>query len=465
MPSAGKARQAPPPVKTVARKGGVGHDCPMTASKSDSRPAPPSPRGTALDLLEAVLGRKRPLDEALQDHAGFSTLAVRDRAFARLLTATTLRRLGQIDALIAGALERPLPKKARGVRDILRLGLCQLLFLETPAHAAVATAVDLAEERGHGPLKGLVNAVLRRMAREGARAVRAQDAARLDTPDWLWRSWSAAYGEQTCRAIAEAHLTEPPLDISVKADRDKWARALSAVVLPTGTLRRPTGGRVEELPGYDQGAWWVQDAGAALPAKLLGDVAGRLVVDLCAAPGGKAAQLANAGARVVAVDRSENRLKRVKENLDRLGLAAELVAADALGWRPPAPADAVLLDAPCSATGTIRRHPDVARLKSPADVASLAETQDRLLAAAADMVGPGGLLVYCTCSLEPEEGPERVAKLLAGGAPFERAPLAAAELSGRAELISAAGDLRTLPCQLTAFGGVDGFYAARLRRL
>ena len=236
-------------------------------------------------------------------------------------------------------------------------------------------------------------------------------------------------------------------------------------MLPTGTLRRPGGGRVEELPGYDQGAWWVQDAGAALPAKLLGDVAGRRVVDLCAAPGGKAAQLANAGARVVAVDRSENRLKRVKENLDRLGLAAELVAADAARWRPPEPADAVLLDAPCSATGTIRRHPDVARLKSPADVASLAETQDRLLAAAVEMVGPGGLLVYCTCSLEPEEGPERVAKLLEGGAPFERAPLAAAELFGFAELISAAGDLRTLPGQLTAFGGVDGFYAARLRRL
>lgn len=437
----------------------------MTAPRPTRRPQAASARATALDLLHAVLTRKRPLDEALQDHAGFFALDGRDRAFARLLTATTLRRLGQIDALIAGALERPLPVKARAVRDLLRLGLCQLLFLKTPAHAAVATAVDLAQKRGHGPHKALINAVLRRLAREGEALIEAQDAARLNTPDWLWESWSAAYGEAACRAIAEAHLSEPPLDFSVKADGDKWAWALGAVVLPTGTLRRPGGGRIEELPGYDQGTWWVQDAGAALPARLLGDVSGRLVIDLCAAPGGKAAQLANAGARVVAVDRAGNRLKRVKENLDRLGLSAELVRADAVRWRPPAPADAVLLDAPCSATGTIRRHPDVARLKTPRDVASLAETQDRLLAAAVGMVRPGGILVYCTCSLEPEEGPDRIARLMAGGAAFERAPVTAKEVGGLTELISAAGDVRTLPGQMRAFGGIDGFYAARLRRL
>ena len=464
MPSAGKARQVSPPVKTVARKGGVGHDCPMTASKSDSRPPPPSPRGTALDLLETVLGRKRPLDEALQDHAGFSTLAVRDRAFTRLLTATTLRRLGQIDALIAGALERPLPKKARGVRDILRLGLCQLLFLETPAHAAVATAVDLAQALGYGHLKGLVNAVLRRLVREGPALLQAQDAARLNTPDWLWKSWSAAYGEPVCRAIAEAHLTEAPLDITVKDDAQAWAEKLEAKVLPTRSLRRAPGGNVTALPGFAAGAWWVQDAAAALPAGFLGDVAGRRVIDLCAAPGGKTAQLAARGARVTAVDRSPKRLTRLRDNLDRLGLEAELVAADAVDWRPGEQADAVLLDAPCSATGTIRRHPDVARLKIPDDVATLSKAQHRLLASALEMVAPGGVVVYGACSLQSEEGPERIAHLIGSGAPATPVPIQPAEVGGLGELLTADGAFRSLPSQLANLGGIDGFYAVRLRR-
>lgn len=425
----------------------------------------PSARWVALDLLDAVLHRARPLDEAITDHPGFAGLDGRDRGFVRLLAATTLRRLGQIDALIDAMLENPLPAKAGGVQDLLRLGACQLLFLETPAHAAVSTAVDLAQARGHGPHKALVNAVLRRLGREGAALRREQDAARMNTPGWLWDGWTAAYGEKTCRRIADAHLAEAPLDITVNGDPGAWAERLEARILPTGGLRRRAGGQVEDLPGFAEGAWWVQDAAASLPARLMGNVAGRRVVDLCAAPGGKTAQLVSMGADVVAVDRSERRLARLKENLDRLGLTATLVAADAGTWRPTAPADAVLLDAPCSATGTIRRHPDVARLKTPDDVARLAAVQDRLLTAALDMVSPGGVLVYCACSLEPAEGIERIEALFGAEAPAERVPLGTDEVGGIGELVSAAGDLRTLPCHLGAAGGMDGFFAARLKRL
>jgi len=425
---------------------------------------PPSPRRLAFDVVDAVLARKRPLDEAIADHPAFVALSVRDRAFARNLVATTLRRLGQIDALVDHALERRLPRKAAPVGNVLRLGLCQILFLGTPPHAAVATAVDLAQELGHGPHKGLVNAVLRRLVGEGPALLQAQDAARLNTPDWLWQSWAAAYGEPVCRAIAEAHLAEAPLDITVKDDARAWAEKLAATVLPTGSLRRAPGGNVTQLPGFADGAWWVQDAAAALPVGFLGDVAGLRVIDLCAAPGGKTAQLAARGARVTAVDRSRPRLERLRENIDRLGLTAELVAADALDWRPGEPADAVLVDAPCSATGTIRRHPDVARLKTPDDVATLAETQHRLLVAALEMVGPGGAVIYGACSLQPEEGPERIRRLIEAGAPAAPVPIRAAEVGGLGELLTADGALRSLPNHLRELGGIDGFYAARLRR-
>lgn len=421
-------------------------------------------RRVAFDVLDAVLARKRSLDEAITDHPAFAMLAVRDRAFARNLAATTLRRLGQIDALVDHALERPLRHKAAHVANVLRLGITQILFLGTPPHAAVATAVDLAQTLGHGHLKGLVNAVLRRLVREGRALLMAQDAARLNTPDWLWESWSVAYGEPVCRAIAEAHLAEAPLDITVKDDAQAWAEKLEAKVLPTGSLRRTPGGNVTALPGFAAGVWWVQDAAAALPAGFLGDVAGRRVIDLCAAPGGKTAQLAARGACVTAVDRSPKRLTRLRDNLDRLGLEAELVAADAVDWRPSERADAVLLDAPCSATGTIRRHPDVARLKTPDDVATLSKAQHRLLASALEMVVPGGVVVYGACSLQPVEGPEHIRHLIGGGGPAVPVPIQPAEVGGLGELLTADGALRSLPCHLKDLGGIDGFYAARLRR-
>lgn len=425
----------------------------------------PRNRRVALDLFEAVLRRQRPLEEQADQFT--RDLAPRDRAFVRLLVATTLRRLGQIDKVLTRFLDRPLPRKLAPVRDVLRLGTAQLLFLDTPSHAVVDTSVNLVKGGRMAPYAGLVNAVLRRIAREGRAVCETIDAARFNTPKWLWLDWVATYGEATARAIAEAHLNEAPLDLTLRpgADPAEWATKLDAEVLPTGSLRRRAGGSVAELPGFADGQWWVQDAAAALPARLLGDVSGQRVIDLCAAPGGKTLQLAAAGAEVTAVDRSARRLRRVTENLGRLGLSATVVDADAKTWRPAHLADAVLLDAPCSATGTIRRHPDVARHKTPDDVDALSATQQALLRAATEMVKPGGLIVYCTCSLQAEEGPAQIATALDLDLPVERVAIAAAEVGGLDELITADGDLRTLPCHLPGKGGLDGFFAARLRRV
>jgi 16S rRNA (cytosine967-C5)-methyltransferase len=431
----------------------------------------PDARGAALGVLRAVLERGRPLDDVLATSAALVRLAPRDRAFARRLVATTLRRLGQIDQLLDRCLDRPLKPQLAAQRNLLRLGAVQLAFLDTPPHAAVSTALALARRAPLAGYKGLINAVLRRLAREAATLRAEQDAARLNTPDWLWDSWCAAYGEATARRIATAHLADPPFDLTLRdpgAAAD-WAARLDADILPGGTLRLPAAPRdVTALAGYAEGAWWVQDAAAALPARLLGDVAGRRVIDLCAAPGGKTAQLAAAGAQVTAVEISPARRARIVENLDRLKLSAETVTADAADWRPAAPADAVLLDAPCSATGTIRRHPDIAWLKQPGDVAALAALQARLLEAALEMVAPGGLLVYATCSLQPEEGSQRIAALLAARDDLVRGPIAAAELGADrddlAALITPEGDLRSLPCHFAERGGLDGFYACRLRR-
>lgn len=425
-------------------------------------PSNSSARQVALDLLAAVLRRKRPLDDAIEDNHQMAELSVRDRAFARLLVATVLRRLGQIDTLIGDCLNAPLAARASTVHDILRLGIAQLLFLRTPPHAAVATSVDLAHSRGFLSHKGLVNAVLRRLSVEGPSRVEHHDPGRLNTPDWLWRSWVVAYGEGIAHAIATAHLREAPLDLSLRHNGADWGEQLQGTMLPTGTLRRPAGGSVMALPGYAEGGWWIQDAAAALPARLFGGVAGLEVVDMCAAPGGKTAQLADAGARVTAVDRSGRRLERLVANLKRLDLPVAAVTADALSWRPPKPADAVLLDAPCTATGAIRRHPDVPHLKQREDITRLAAVQESLLRAAVDMLRPGGVLVYCTCSLEIEEGPHQIDRLIGSGAGVERLPLDAAELGIPADWLTEHGDLRTLPCHYGEFDGIDGFFGARL---
>jgi len=437
---------------------------PAPSANIKTSTSPISARSVAIDLIGAVLRRRRPLDEAIEENGELAGLPARDRAFARLLVAMVLRRLGQIDALIAHCLNTPLPPRAAMVHDMLRLGIAQLLFLRTPPHAAVATSVDLAEVRGYMSHKGLVNAVLRRLSLEGAALAEAQDAGRMNTPQWLWRAWSEAYGEATTEQIARAHLKEAPLDITVPRDRERWRQALEAIELPTGSLRRNAGGAITALPGYGEGAWWIQDAAAALPAKLLGDVAGQEVIDLCAAPGGKTAQLAAAGAHVVAIDRSPRRVDRLNANLARLGLPAETLVADATHWHPQEPARFILLDAPCTATGAIRRHPDVPHLKSAEDVARLAAVQERLLAAAVEMLAPGGVLLYCTCSLEPQEGVQQVKRLMTRGAPVTRRPIESSEIGGLGECITRDGDLRTLPCHLAEQDGLDGFYAARLVR-
>jgi 16S rRNA (cytosine967-C5)-methyltransferase len=286
-----------------------------------------------------------------------------------------------------------------------------------------------------------------------------QDASKLNTPAWLWQRWIRHYGEENVSRIAAAHLEEPLLDLSVKANAAAWAERLSGSLLPWGTVRLSAKGRIEDIEGYDEGAWWVQDAAAALPALLLGDVKGLRVADLCAAPGGKTAQLAAHGAHVTAVDISAPRLRRLQENLARLNLKAETVQANASEWTPTEPFDAVLLDAPCSATGTIRRNPDIPYLKSEADIAALASVQARLLNHALSLLKPGGQLVYATCSLEPEEGDEQIRPLLAERGDIALKPIKADELGVPPEAIIPQGMLRTLPFHAC---GMDGFFAARL---
>ncbi|MEA2927716.1 MAG: rRNA (cytosine967-C5)-methyltransferase, partial [Hyphomicrobiales bacterium] len=354
------------------------------------------------------------------------------------------------------------------VESVLLIGAAQILFLKVPDHAAVDLGVRLAQgDRRAARYPGLVNAVLRRLTREGPALIADLDPVPLDTPPWLLARWRRTFGHATAHAIAIAHGHEPPLDLTLKAGAESWAPRLRGRLLPTGSVRTAAQGQVSLLPGYTEGVWWVQDAAAALPARLLGDIAGKSVADLCAAPGGKTAQLALAGAHVTAVDRSASRLARVRDNLARLGLAAETVAADATEWQA-GPFDAVLLDAPCSSTGTIRRHPDVAWLKREADLTSLADLQRRLLDRAVGLVKPGGVIVYCTCSLEPEEGEAQVEALLAREPSVRRRPLQAGEIGAIDEFLSPAGDLRTLPCHWPdpdpRMGGLDGFYAARLER-
>ncbi len=428
-------------------------------------------RRIAADIVEGVLRRNRPLDELLDSSdgaAGLAALSERDRALTRALVYVVLRRLGTLHHLLEFFLDRGLPAKAPRLETALLLGAAQILFLDVPDHAAVDLSVRLAQEdRPASHFRGLVNAVLRRMTREGKERLAALDTVLLDTPPWLMQRWIATYGEAIAREIAVANGREPALDLSVKKDAPQWAEKLGGRVLPTGSVRAIVHGAVTALPGFDEGAWWVQDAAAALPARLLGDVAGKRVADLCAAPGGKTAQLVVAGANVTAVDRSAPRLKRLRENLTRLSLDAELVCADAATWEAE-PFDAILVDAPCSATGTIRRHPDVPWLKHPADILKLAALQRRLLECAVALTKPGGAIVYCTCSLEPEEGAAIVADLLARDQSVRRVPIAPAEVAGESVFISADGDLRTLPCHLpdtdSRLAGLDGFYAARLER-
>lgn len=405
----------------------------------------------------AMLGRVLADGAVLEERAGTGP----ERAAARGLADLTLRRLGQIDAILGAFLER-WPKGP--ALQILRLMTAELLFAGTPAHAAVDTAVRLARAgKGTVRMAGLVNAVGRRVAAGGPQMMAAQDTAALNMPPWLRKRLVRDWGAETAAAIAAAHLMAPPHDLTLAAPEDAGPMAgeTGAVVLPTGTLRLPGRPQISALPGYGQGAWWVQDAAAALPVRLFGDVAGQAVLDLCAAPGGKTLQLAAAGADVTALDVSEDRLTWLADNLTRCNLRAEIVAADLMTWAPGRLFDAVLLDAPCSATGTVRRHPDLPLRVDGSGVPGLARRQAEMLERAAVLVAPGGTLVFCTCSLFRAEGEDQVPAFLDRNTGFDLFPV---DGEVPPEFRTAEGTMRTRPDQWAELGGLDGFFAARFRR-
>jgi 16S rRNA (cytosine967-C5)-methyltransferase len=429
-------------------------------------------RRAAVELLDAVLVKKQALDDILGrslEKGAMFNLPARDRALTRAIVAASLRRKGQLDHVLTTFLDRGLPEKSGTLYTILLSATAQLIFLKTPPHAAIDLAVTLAQYDPRAKrYDKLVNAVLRRVAAEGEAIAASLDAARVNTPDWLWSRWVSYWGEKRARAVATAQLVEPPLDLTVKSDPKRWADELSGRVLPMGSVRLLPKGRIEALPGFDEGAWWVQDVAASLPARLLGDIADKRVADLCAAPGGKTAQLALAGAAVMAIDTSKMRLSSLAENLARLHLEAELVQTDATTFKTNETFDAVLLDAPCSSTGTIRRHPDIPYTKSPKDIEPLAALQSRLLDNAVTLLKPGGTLIYSTCSLEPEEGEAQIAALMVRDDRLSLDQIRSEELAGHAQWIEPSGCLRTFPDELKLdspeWSGMDGFFAARLIR-
>jgi 16S rRNA (cytosine967-C5)-methyltransferase len=410
-----------------------------------------NPRFAALRLVQSALARRGGLDEALSTPA-FLALATQDRAFARAVAMAALRHLGPIDRVLDGRLRKEPPEP---VRDLLRLGLAQAFWLDTPDFAAVDTTVALAPT----PLRGLVNAVMRGALRDGPPAEDPRNLA----PPWLLARWTAAYGEQAALRIATQIAVEPATDLTLREPANEdMARLLEAERLPGGSLRLRRRGDVAEWPGYAEGHWWVQDAAAAVPARLLAIQPGETAVDLCAAPGGKTLQLAAAGAQVTALDKSASRLRRVKAGLERTGLSADAIAADAADWPDERLFDAVLLDAPCSSSGTFRRHPDALWNARPGDIPALVALQARLLASAARRVRPGGRLVYSVCSLEPEEGEAQVRAFLAAHPDFALDPVGPGEAGAPPASLAQEGWLRILPHHLD--GGIDGFFAARMKR-
>ncbi len=455
-----------------------------TARRPEGRPPrpPQSPeperaglpaRRTAARLLAAVVDTKTSAD-GLTDrkggHPDFLKLPARDQGLVRAILLTALRRRGSIEAIVSSCLDRPLPSRAAHLRHILHVGAAQILHLDVPDSAAVDLAVahasvDPRTER----FSGLVNAVLRRIAREKDAFAARFDDPRLDCPPWLWARLEAAYGEAVALDIVSMHRLPAPLDFTAKSDPAAVGAMLGGELLPFGTIRRAPGEEaVSDLPGFETGEWWVQDAAASLPARLMGDVRAKRVADLCAAPGGKTAQLAAAGAHVTAVEISPSRLRRLKENFARLKLEAEFVGSDLMRFEPETPFDAVLLDAPCSSTGTIRRHPDVAYTKDDEEVRKLAEVQARLLGRAADLVARGGMLLFSNCSLDPIEGEELMRAFLISRTDFHVEPVRPEEVPGLEDAVSPEGYLRTTPAMLRRetpeHSGLDGFFAARLRR-
>ncbi len=425
-------------------------------------------RRIAFDLLHQILGQNTPMDQVFSNYKGFNKLEARDINFIRMLITTCMRRKGTMDQVIEYCQDKPKPLNPKNIYYVLYIGLCQILYMDVPDHAAVDMTVQLAINEKMERQKGFINAVLRRVLREKEEADFVNEGDNV--PEWLMEAWGADYSEDLAVEIEYASLNEAAMDITVRDSEKKefWEETLGGKLLPTGSIRLPSAGSVTELVGFKEGAWWVQDASAALPVKLLdGDLTGKKVIDLCAAPGGKTMQLAAAGAQVIAVDRSEKRLERLHENMKRLGFENKVstVTANGAEWTPEEKADAVLLDVPCSATGTIRRHPDLMHLKTQKDVEGLGNIQRRLLTNAAQMLKAEGVLIYCTCSLQKAEGEEQIEWFLSQNPDFQREIVTPDEVGGLGMLINEAGDLRVLPHYLAEDGGMDGFFAARMRKV
>ncbi|WP_019960506.1 RsmB/NOP family class I SAM-dependent RNA methyltransferase [Woodsholea maritima] len=439
---------------------------PAPRSKSTHPPRPRDARAIALDALIQVLGTGEMVETALAQQSDFHLLEPRDRGFARALCAHAIRRKGTLDHVYQQFLDHPLSDHANKTRATFLLASCDLLILETPAHAAVDAGVRLmATDPLTRKYKNVANAVLRKVAEFGP-ALLAEADPLLDLPEWLATRWLTFYGEETTRAIIAARSKEPSLDFTLKpeADLKDWAERLDAQILPTGSLRRAKSTDVTQLDGFEEGLWWIQDAGAALPVKILAPQPGERIADLCAAPGGKTLQLASLGAEVIALDRSKKRLERVKQNLARTGLNAQIVTADATQWHDDHLFDAILVDAPCSATGTLRKNPEVIWAKSPSDIETLSAVQARILDQAYTLLKPGGRLIYCTCSMEPEEGEDQITAFLNRTPDAKLLPLGIEDYPSLGEALHPSGWLRTRPDHWSEYGGIDGFFIARLTK-
>lgn len=429
-------------------------------------------RAAASKILAAVIDRKTPLDGMLDNEHGnpaYRALEDNDRALVRAILNSALRHLPRIEAAISSLLDSPLPEGARALHHVLVVAAAQMLYLDIPDHSAVDLAVEQAnQDPRNRRFAKLVNAILRRMGRE-KQDILARTAAVPAMPGWFLSRLEKAYGREAALAISDTQLQPAAIDVTVKSEPEEWAKRLSGTVLPTGGVRLASfEGSIPELDGFADGEWWVQDAAASIPAKLFGSLAGKSVVDLCAAPGGKTAQLILSGGKVTALDQSESRLKRLRSNLARLGLEAETVVADMAKFSPETLFDAALLDAPCSSTGTTRRHPDVLWTKGPEDIAKLAALQERLLRHALTLVRPGGIVVFSNCSLDPSEGEDIIARILADTGDVERVAIRPEDWPGLEAAISPLGDFRTTPAMLQLpeayASGLDGFFASVLRR-
>jgi 16S rRNA (cytosine967-C5)-methyltransferase len=444
------------------------------AASVDDRSVPGlAARKAAAKLLAVVIDAKTPLDGLTDNdngHPHYLSLDMRDRSLVRAILTTALRFRVSIGKLLSRRLERPLPPNATALQHILHVAAAQILFLDIPDSAAVDLAVTHAKSDPRtARFAALVNGLLRSLARGKDEELAPTLATTLDAPAWFADRLTSAYGKDKAVAILAMHTVEAPVDFSVKSNAELWAERFGGIVLPTGGVRvEKLAANVSDLPGFAEGEWWVQDAAASLPARLLGDVAGKTVADLCAAPGGKTAQLVLTGADVTAIDASKNRLTRLAHNLERLRLEAKIVQADILNYAPDELFDAILLDAPCSSTGTVRRHPDVPWTKSPADIEKLAALQARMLAAAVRLVKPGGRIVFSNCSLDPSEGEELYRAFLAGTTNVEHEPIRPGEIAGADEFLTGEGTLRTTPADMQlgspGISGLDGFFAARFRR-